>query len=585
MSLIFLLLACSATPPTPPPPAGPRPCATCHADAVASHATSHHAASERVGDEGAITLPTADGDTAFPYTRTIGVAPLWQPLVPRDRGRVQASHLAFDPVQEDWFSVFDDVRAPGDWGHWTGRGMTWNSQCAHCHNTEVDPGYDPTTDAYATTMVADAVTCEACHGDGTAHATDPTAPIADGAGSCLACHTRGAALATFTAEASLLDQVMPAMPDLDADWHVDGSIATESFEGAAFLGSRMHAVGLTCSTCHDGHAPTAAEARGACATCHVDDHSHHEDVHCVDCHMPTNVFMQRHRRHDHGFHIPDVALERELGLPSACASCHDLAEVQDQAAAWWTPRPERRRRAEALTAARAGDPSKLAAAVAAEAHPIWRATLQAVGAPGDPRSEDPWERLAAAHALPDGDRALRTLAEDDVRAVRIAAQRRLVHEQPPWDRRATDLRAWLLRQADQPLPSAELGAWWAAAGRPEKALPHLRRAIRFDPSLVDARRNLAVVLSSMGQANDAAVELGMAVTLAPDDAELHFLHGLAVAGIGGDPEPALARAAELGHPRARYNLAVLVFEADPERAARLLEGLDDPDAAALRSRL
>ena len=43
---------------------------------------------------------------------------------------------------------------------------------------------------------------------------------------------------------------------------------------------------------------------------------------CVDCHMPTTIYMQRHVRHDHGFTIPDPRLTKELGIPNACNRCH-----------------------------------------------------------------------------------------------------------------------------------------------------------------------------------------------------------------------------------------------------------------------
>ena len=61
--------------------------------------------------------------------------------------------LAFDPHRQEWFDIYgNEDRKPGEWGHWTGRGMTWNTMCAGCHNTRVRKNYDEATDTFHTTM-------------------------------------------------------------------------------------------------------------------------------------------------------------------------------------------------------------------------------------------------------------------------------------------------------------------------------------------------------------------------------------------------------------------------------------------------
>ena len=40
----------------------------------------------------------------------------------------------------------------GEWGHWTGRGMTWNFMCASCHNTRLRKNYQESSDTYKTAM-------------------------------------------------------------------------------------------------------------------------------------------------------------------------------------------------------------------------------------------------------------------------------------------------------------------------------------------------------------------------------------------------------------------------------------------------
>src|SRR6185295_19970254 len=60
-------------------------------------------------------------------------------------------------------------RKPGEWGHWTGRGMNWNAMCAACHNTRLRKHYEKETDSYQTTMAETGVGCEACHGPLASH--------------------------------------------------------------------------------------------------------------------------------------------------------------------------------------------------------------------------------------------------------------------------------------------------------------------------------------------------------------------------------------------------------------------------------
>ena len=79
----------------------------------------------------------------FEVERVIGETPLRQYLVELPRGRLQAVDLSHDPHKNEWFNVFgDEDRQAGEWGHWTGRGMNWNTQCASCHNTRLRKNYD-----------------------------------------------------------------------------------------------------------------------------------------------------------------------------------------------------------------------------------------------------------------------------------------------------------------------------------------------------------------------------------------------------------------------------------------------------------
>ncbi|MDH3793407.1 MAG: cytochrome c family protein, partial [Rhodospirillales bacterium] len=106
---------------------------------------------------------------------TFGVTPLQQYLVAFPDGRYQALGLAWDtrPAAEGgqrWFHLYpNEAIPPGDELHWTARLQNWNGQCAECHSTRLRKGYDPQADSFATTWSEIDVSCEACHGPGSAH--------------------------------------------------------------------------------------------------------------------------------------------------------------------------------------------------------------------------------------------------------------------------------------------------------------------------------------------------------------------------------------------------------------------------------
>jgi len=117
-------------------------------------------------DDGKATV-SADNKT-YHAGMAIGVEPLIQYLVASDDGRWQTPNAAWDPAKKEWFDVFnDDIRTSADWGHWSSRGMTWNTQCAFCHMTDFKKNYDIPTDTYKSTWKEMGVGCTQCHGDHT----------------------------------------------------------------------------------------------------------------------------------------------------------------------------------------------------------------------------------------------------------------------------------------------------------------------------------------------------------------------------------------------------------------------------------
>jgi tetratricopeptide (TPR) repeat protein len=445
---------------------GSASCRECHEEAFAAWERSNHGLAERAVSE-AMDKPAFDPPRQFRHgtqatrvnwqagtgqvhtdgphgtgqvfraERVLGHDPLRQYLVEFPRGHWQTLEAAFDPISNQWFNVYgQEDRKAGEWGHWTGRGMNWNSMCAACHNTRLRKNYDATTDSYRTAMVERGVGCESCHGPlrthnewqakyGKSGAKDPTLTKLtrqQTVDNCGFCHARRADLTgDFKPGDSFYDHQHPSIVDETDIFYPDGQVRDEDYEFAPFLGSRMHASGVYCLDCHHPHSmKTLLPGNWLCMKCHsggvtnapiIDPvaHSHHRvfgyDTNgvlvnpdlsaykpriiketggeCVNCHMPQTAYMQRHWRHDHGFTIPDPLLTKQHGIPNACNRCH-----QDKSNDWsleWTerwygPKMQRptRTRAQWVARARAGDAAAtdgLLEVYRGETIPYWRAVI------------------------------------------------------------------------------------------------------------------------------------------------------------------------------------------------------------------
>lgn len=591
-------------------PEGTAACAGCHPAEQAAWEGSNHARAERlVGPDdplvdGALAAVGRSGaDETFRPVRVLGVEPLVQFLVPFDDGRLQVTQSAWDVTERQWFDVFDDDRAAGEWGHWTGGGMTWNSQCSTCHSTGVEKGWNPETRSYTTVVDTFGVACAACHGDLSAHANGDVSAHADGgpalpiseADACGSCHARRAELtAGYVVGEPFLDHFAPHLVDrTDAFWP-DGQVREEDFEYTAFLGSRMHEAGVQCTSCHDPHSGrTKAGGDALCLGCHealpgFADHDPHPEPGpgCVGCHMPVTTYMQRDPRHDHGFVVPDPWTNAALGIPDPCTRCHtdrDAAWATKQAARWWGDRaPAQRSRTVAIARGTAGQVDAVPALVAqlsSESRGAWRAASAAVleGFVDRPevrtalctalQDSDGHVRFAAAGALvpvapdPVVDRALTPLLGDPLRAVRVQAARALRFRLPPGSPSAADYAAYLAQNADTPAALHERATWAIERGDLPSAVRDLQLAVAFDPNSVAVRDTYAVALAGYGRPADAAAQLREVVRLAPDDAAGWFRLGLAEAGTGDlrAAERALDRSVGLAptDPRAWYNLGLV----------------------------
>jgi tetratricopeptide (TPR) repeat protein len=532
-----------------------------------------------------VTLGLESNRQTFRVERVIGNSPLVQFLTPFPGGRYQVQEASYDPKSNQWFYVYgDDLRNPGEYGHWTGRGMNWNSQCAGCHNTRLKKNYDATTDSYHTTMAGMSVGCEACHGPLEKHLDwqrehpkavvhDPTvAPLSPARllGMCGSCHSRNTDLTgDFIPGESFYDHYALETLDPAGRWYPDGQIKDEDYEFAPYLGSKMYQAGVTCIECHTRDV-TKPQLKGndLCMKCHNGGfpkapviapagHGHHKLAdkggECIGCHMPVTVYMQRHPRHDHGFTIPDPLLTKELNIPNACNRCH-ANQTTDWAvkytADWYgtnmnRPTRERARWIAAGANGEAGANSKLIGLLADTNQPAyWRAVAATflsrwAGEPATQaallaqlKNEHPLVREKTVRALEPAlvdtnvFAALKPMLNDPLRNVRVAAA---------WVLRATvdmqgqagqDLQRMLDLEADQPTGQFEAAMFCLSRQQPAEALAHLKKATAWDKLSPPFLCTQAQVQDQLGQLAEALKTLDQAEAAVTDDPHIPYVRAI-----------------------------------------------------------
>ena len=626
-------------------------CRECHAETFTAWAVTDHAlANRRVS-------PGQDATALAKFSPPIGVGlvtapefivghkPLWQPLLPAPGGRWQPHELAFDPVKKEWFNVFgQEDRRLGEWGHWTGRGMNWNSMCAQCHMTGYQKNYDAANDTYHSSWVEHGVGCIQCHGPTRpGHGAKNGVPNKSPAPfhgdrqkmmqTCAPCHARNEPLTpNFQPGDSYFDHYRPVLPVDPGIYYPDGQQRDEDFNWSSVLLSRMGHAGVTCLDCHDPHTTRTilpAANNQLCLQCHVTPgrmqpngtravpidpvaHSHHAEGStgnaCIGCHMPTTTYMQRAPRHDHGWLKPDPLLTRELGIPNACNRCHadkspDWAIAQ--AGAWYGAKldSQQRARARAVAAAQAGEAEAAAALLTLltqEDIPVWRATYLSLLAPYADATDavwlaaekslgatDPVERAAAVRLLAGHEASLaqlRPLLRDPVRLVRLDAAWALSPELDSDSPARKELDDYLALSLDQPAGRLRLGQVLANRGRLPEAEKEIKRAAEWDPFSPGIQEALGYVLNALGRTAEAGAAFYRAAGLQPNDAWAAYRSALAYAEAGrlSEAETAfrLAMARNPKFDRAWYNLGLLL--AQTERLQEAADTLRRAEAIAPR---
>jgi predicted CXXCH cytochrome family protein len=600
----------------------------------------------------------ADGELGrYPVVYVFGVEPLQQYLVETEPGRLQSFPFAWDTRDKKeggqrWFHLQpDEYVEPGDPLHWTGPSYNWNYACADCHSTAVKKNYDRATRSYSTEYFEIDVGCEACHGKGSKHialveANQEALPSGSGfsrrfptpgervwtfeegrdiaaltsgrsneAEYCAPCHSRRADLGGD--HARFHDRYRLALLD-EGLYFDDGQIQDEVYVYGSFLQSKMHAAGVVCSDCHDGHSSEVrAEGNALCTRCHkaevYDVAAHHfheaggEGSLCTDCHMPKRPYMVLDYRGDHRFGTPQPALSASVGSSDACTGCH-------QGKTWqWAERHISKHFdkrgghdfASPLHEARAQRPGGEAALVElvadGSAPAIVRATalleLRLLRSPALPAllmraATDPSPLVRrsvaiGARDLPPGLRSeiVRPLLRDDARSVRIEAVGTLL---------GTDARSWrrvdqiALRKATEEYLEArafntdrgeglvDLAHVAALANDAAHAEENLGEALAIDPSFTAAYVNLADLYRNQGRDAEAESLLRRGLTRAGDPASIEFALGLTLVRLGkkDDALGHLRRAHETRPDVTRFGYVYAVAQFDTGRQTSALRTLE-----------
>ena len=512
--------------------------------------------------------------TTFPIEWTFGYRPLQQFLIRFPKGRVQALNVCWDTRPKEkggqrWFHLYPDENvAHDDVLHWTGPYQNWNFMCADCHSTNVKKGYDAKADTYRTTFSEINVSCEACHGPGSAHVAwgeaekrqevrrddpangvlagrkdrdgsdwvfAPGAAIArrtvprtnrDELTMCARCHARRSVVhEPYAYGIPLLDTHRPALLT-DPLYFADGQIRDEVYEYASFLQSRMYAEGVTCTDCHDAHTmKVRVSPDGICSRCHLPEtyatpaHHFHKatstGASCVACHMATRDYMVVDPRRDHSFRSPRPDLTLSIGTPNACTTpCHanrSVAWSADAARKWWPPKslvkPHYGLAIHAGREVLAGAREGLVGLVADLGRPaIVRATAAT---------------MLTGYAGPDADRALAEALKDPDPLVRMGAVAGI---------RGSDPQLLLVRLFPllrDPIRTVRIDAARALAAVPETALsPEQKTAIAsglaewrasllVDEDRPEAHLSLGALDAETGNAAGAEAAYKRALAIAP----------------------------------------------------------------------
>lgn len=416
------------------------------------------------------------------------------------------------------------------------------TRCLECHNTWVEhvPG---TRNQYKRDSFILGVTCEKCHGPGQDHVAFHQAhPEADAGHAvvnpglltrerrlevCTQCHSNAIHSRTRAFRyrpGEPLDDFFRTIPTRHPEQDHVANQGQYLRQSKCFQKSET----LTCTTCHNPHRPhepgKAGSSERSCLKCHKSaDCAEQERLpsavrsNCVGCHMSARVWMNVHfhteddqyvppiRRYQHRIAVDPVARQEVLlawhRTQSDALSRHEADRLTKALAEHWLAEAETRRRDFRF--------------------------LAAIGALREAMRVDPSaatrEKLRQAVALQanlDADLVLAMYEIDQRRfAPAIAALNRVLAIKP-----------------DQAVAHGKLGTAYAASGKNELAVKHLRAGIEHDPNDPYGYMMLGWLAYLDGKGEDAVDAYRRADQRDPFNAKTHYHWGLALAKFGQVPE-------------------------------------------------
>ncbi|HEX7973430.1 MAG TPA: cytochrome c3 family protein [Anaerolineales bacterium] len=232
--------------------------------------------------------------------------------------------------------------------------------CGACHTTGYSAnGHQDKLEGITGTWAEPGVQCEACHGPGSLHASNPTGVrmiIERDSALCTQCHLPGpqrtpAADGATTAAAT---QTVTSTQGVSSTQVTAANLFIQHNDqyGGMFLGK--HDI-LSCLSCHDPHTgvvqasqtTTPASASQVCASCHFQEAQFQKNqkhtavnVSCIDCHMPRLIqsawsIPQRYTA-DIRSHVMTIdpylinqagpdgqPISQAVSLDLACRQCHN----------------------------------------------------------------------------------------------------------------------------------------------------------------------------------------------------------------------------------------------------------------------
>ncbi len=410
-------------------------------------------------------------------------------------------------------------------------------------------------------------------------------------------------------QTELMQEGVPSLLREDL-YFPDGQIIGDVYDYGSFQQSKMYRKGVRCGDCHDVHdLELTADGNDLCLPCHqasiydsYDHHFHEERVDgalnegrlCVKCHMPERSFMIVDRRADHSIHVPRPDLTIELGVPNACASagCHDGESDRWNADYFrqWYGEHARSHFGTTLAAGREGRPEAHEGLIEIAGDTLYagvvRATaLSLLSSYSGARNaeafklaladEDPLVRYTAAEfanslTLAELVEAMTPLLFDPVKAVRLQAALRLAgtpagmlqdYQRAQLDESLREFRDAMTHSLEFPFAEYNLGTLHLAERDTAGAEEHFRAAIELDERYFPAKLNLAQLLWSSAQYEEAERLLREVVSDAPELGEAYYSLGLLLAEMEryAEAESFLRRAAEAmpGRSRVYLNLGLV----------------------------